>query len=291
VTYADWLSLQTGITKGNHPVYEDNTSYIKSLRDLSTYVWQDLSYVPYLNALLILVEMGVSINNWQMFYLNNLTQEGYINFGPPDASFWLGQACKPAFQAAWYQKYQVHRRARPEVVAGRLHNHLQQRSVYPLHSDLLTSEAVALVKQATGTYLLPLAFPEGSPPHSAYPSGHATNGGNMVTMLKQFVQGDLPYPNPVTASADGQKLVPYTGPTLTLNGELNKLVSNIATARNSAGIHFRTDMEEGMKLGEQVAMHMLRDIASSYTEDFGGFPFTRFNGQRAILCASCSSPA
>jgi hypothetical protein len=183
----------------------------------------------------------------------------------------------------------VHRRARPEVVAARLHNHINQRAVYPLPAELLNSDAVKLAFQQNGTYLLPQGHPEGSPPHSAYPSGHATAGGHFATILKQFVQSDMPFPNPVTASADGQTLVPYTGPTLTLGGELNKLASNIATARNAAGIHFRSDMEEGMKLGEQVAMNVLRDIASTYTEDFGGFPFTKLNGQRAVVCGYCTA--
>jgi hypothetical protein len=290
-TTADWLALQSGITKGVAPQYEEGTSYIKSLRDLANYVWQDVSYLPYLNALMILLDMGTAVHNWQMFYLHNQTQEGYINFGPPDATFWIGQAAKNPYLAAWYQKYQVHRRARPEVAAGRLHNHLNQRVVYPIHNDLLTSEAVQLSAQKFGTYYLPQAFPEGSPPHSSYPSGHATGGGYFATILKQLVQDTMPFPDPVDVSADGQRLVTYTGPALTIGGELNKLASNIATGRNAAGIHFRTDMEEGMKLGEQVAMHALRDIASTYTEDFGGFPFTRLNGQRAILCATCAAPA
>ena len=38
-----------------------------------------------------------------------------------------------------------------------------------------------------GTYLLPLAFPEGSPIHPSYGAGHATVAGACVTILKGLV--------------------------------------------------------------------------------------------------------
>ena len=71
---------------------------------------------------------------------------------------------------------------------------------------------------------------------------------------------------------------PWTGEVLTVGGELNKLASSIALARDAADIHWRTGGWEGLKLGEQVAMHILRDLAGCYAEVFGGFALTRFDG-------------
>jgi hypothetical protein len=63
-----------------------------------------------------------------------------------------------------------------------------------------------------------------------------------------------------------------------VGGELNKLAANIATARNFAGIHWRTDYTESLRLGEAVAISILRDQRATYNESFGGFTFTRFDG-------------
>ena len=97
--------------------------------------------------------------------------------------------------------------------------------------------------------------------------------GACATILKAAVDGSFPYhalPNSitltgpvstgastiVTASSDGLSLVPYTGADadqLTLNGEINKLASNIGLARDFAGIHWRSDYAQGLLLGEAVA--------------------------------------
>jgi len=69
----------------------------------------------------------------------------------------------------------------------------------------------------------------------------------------------------------------------TLLGELNKLASNVATSRNIAGVHWRSDAVESLKLGEVVAMSVLRDQKQTYTENFSGFTFTKFDGTRVTI--------
>ena len=54
--------------------------------------------------------------------------------------------------------------------------------------------------------------------------------------------------------------------------------SNIALGRDAAGVHWRSDGIEGIKLGEAVAMGILRDLRGTYHEDFQGFSFTTFDG-------------
>lgn len=48
------------------------------------------------------------------------------------------------------------------------------------------SKALDKVFCKYGTYLLPIAYPEGSPTHPAYPAGHACVAGAGATMLKAF---------------------------------------------------------------------------------------------------------
>jgi hypothetical protein len=52
----------------------------------------------------------------------------------------------------------------------------------------------------------------------------------------------------------------------------------MAFARNFAGIHYRSDAVEGLRLGEAVAAAYLADARRCLTEDFDGFVFTSFSG-------------
>ena len=123
-----------------------------------------------------------------------------------------------------------------------------------------------------------MAYPEGSPLHPAYPAGHAAIAGACTTVLKAFFKESFVMPQPVEASADGLSLLPYRGSDLTVGGELNKLASNIALGRDAAGVHWRSDGIEGIKLGEAVAIWILRDLRGTYHEDFQGFSLTKFDG-------------
>ena len=102
--------------------------------------------------------------------------------------------------------------------------------------------------------------------------------GAAGTMLKAFFNGDFVIPDPVMPNADGTELVAYTGVPLTIEGELNKLASNIALGRDVAGLHFRTDGDLGMAVGEAYAISILRELVDTYNEDFAGFSFNKFDG-------------
>jgi hypothetical protein len=125
--------------------------------------------------------------------------------------------------------------------------------------------------------LLPQVYPEGCPTHTAYPAGHATIAGACVTILKAFFKESFAVPAPVQSDATGSALLPYNG-ALTVGGELNKLASNISYGRDAAGVHWRSDGSEGLKLGEEVAIHLLRDHKVLNKEPFAGFSLTKFDG-------------
>ena len=105
-------------------------------------------------------------------------------------------------------------------------------------------------------------------------------------MLKFFFDGDAMIPNPVVTSADGLTLVPYTGPDsakLTVNGELHKLAHNISFGHGiHAGIHWRSDTDFSMLLGEAVALTFLQDQAWTYKENFA-IKLTKMDGTTATI--------
>jgi hypothetical protein len=280
-TYADWLAIQNGATAGPN-TYDRTPRYIRNGRDLGEWVHRDVLFQAYLNALLILFRMGAPIDAGNP-YKTSRTQIGFGTLGDPYIASVLCAVATRALKAVWYQKWFVHRRLRPEAFAGRIHNHVTGAARYPIHSDILNSPVLSEVYRRNRAYLLPMAFPEGSPLHPAYGAGHATVAGACVTILKAFFDESFVIPDPVEASVDGLRLLPYSGPDLTLGGELNKLASNVAIGRNFAGLHWRSDATESLKLGEEVAIRFLAEEQSCFNEPFEGFSLTKFDGTRTTV--------
>lgn len=291
--YDDWLGVQRGYIPAHVEHFDAARRYIRNGRDLSQWVHVDVLYQAYFHALMILLAppsidplsggIGAPFNPGNP-YVNSRTQTGFGTLGGPHIATLLPEVATRALKAVWFQKWFVHRRLRPEVFAGRLQNHLTGAARYPLVSDdLLGSPVLGALHDLNGTYLLPLAFPEGSPLHPSYGAGHATVAGACVTILKAFFDESFVIPYPVQAATDGLSLEPYTQSALTVGGELNKLASNIAIGRNIAGVHWRSDATESLKLGEAVAISVLRDQRLTYNEDFAGFAFTKFDGTRMTV--------
>ena len=299
--YDDWLAAQDGAVPpaALAPIYDPVPRYIRNGRDLAEAVHWDWPGQAVHRACLLLFGLGASSLaglvagdatlplNPTNPYASSRTQGGFATFGLPDVTSLVGLAAGCALRAAWYQKWFVHRRLRPEEFGGRVHHATTGAAAYPIHADLLERATVLPeIERRFGTSLLPQVYPEGCPIHPAYPSGHATWAGAGVTMLKAFFDESVTIANPVVAVDDGQSLVPYTGPDageLTIGGELNKLAWNIGGGRSFAGIHWRTDATEGLKLGEAVALGILRDLRATYAEDFDGFALTTFDGRRITI--------
>jgi membrane-associated phospholipid phosphatase len=262
--------------------FDSTRRYLRNGRDLGEWVHIDVLFQAYFNALLILFDLGAPFDPSNP-YRNSHTQISFGTFGPPFMASILCAVAREALKAAWFQKWFVHRRLRPEAFAGRIHNHVTGAAHYPIHPDALNSTAVDAVFAVNGTYLLPMAFPEGSPTHPAYGAGHATVAGACVTVLKALFDESFVIPDPVEASADGLSHVPFVGPPLTLGGELNKLASNVALGRNIAGVHWRSDAAESLKLGEAVAIRYLRDERRTFHEGFGGFSLRKFDGTPIVV--------
>ena len=283
--YPDWLSIQKGVAAGPS-TFDPVARYIRNNRDLAQYLLIDFSGQSNILTALLLLSYGNPALSPNNPYLLSSKQLSGITFGGMDVLDVVGRAPE-SLRAAFYQKWLVHRRIRPEAFAGRIHNHVTGAAKYPIHSDILNSAALTTIFSAHGTYLLPMPYAAGSPPHPSYPAAHSAIVGAGVTLLKAFFNESFVIPNPVVPSDDGLSLVPYNGAALTVGGELNKLASNVSLGRLAGGVHYRTDGTEGIKLGEEVALSILRDIATIYHEQFPGFTLTRFDGTPITICPNC----
>ena len=289
--FDEWLEVQNGNVPGIAR-FDPTRRYVRNGRDLGEWVHVDVLFQAYFNACLILgtpPEPGNSPHGGGLGcppnpgnpYLDSLTQDGFATWGGPYFKTMMCEVAR-ALKAVWYQKWYVHRRLRPETFGGRIEVHKRGLADYPIHEDVLRSEALERVQRRYGTHLLPQVFPEGSPTHPAYGAGHATVAGACVTILKAAFDETFEIPAPVVPNDDGTELLPWEGQSLTVGGELNKLASNVATGRNHAGVHWRTDAIESLKLGEAVAIAILRDQIAA-TGEGGSFRFTRFDGAPIVI--------
>jgi hypothetical protein len=275
-SFADWIKIQNGERPAMMDQFE-TPRLIATPRDLATYVHFDALYEAYLNACLILLEIGAPRNPGLPFDSASSRQEGFGTFGGPHVLSLVTEVATRALKCVWRQKWMVHRRARPEAVGGLLECHRLKPSgpvpfIEPVAECLDDAGVLPAVLAAKGSHLLPMAFPEGSPMHPSYGAGHATVAGACVTILKAFFDEShkLPFAFQANPADNGATLehLPAFDDTLTVGGELNKVCSNISIGRNMAGVHYFTDYIESIRLGEKVACAILEEQAVCYPEDF-----------------------
>ncbi|HEY0036818.1 MAG TPA: vanadium-dependent haloperoxidase [Longimicrobium sp.] len=296
-----WLQVQNGDDKRGMDQFDQSAyRFIRNLRDLGERVHTDNVADHFFNAAWILYyePRGDQLNgtmrpgidrefpNDQMNPYNAYTrQDPFATYGMPHGLSLVWEVLARALRAVWFSKWFVHRRLRPEEFGGRIDNQLTGRRVgYPINGEILNSLQGGLLSGyfpgMYGSYLLPQQYPEGAPTHPAYASGHATGAGACATILKAFFNEDTPIENPLVASPDGLALMPYTGGdagSMTVGSELNKLAGNIAIGRNAAGVHWRTDYDTALLMGEEIAIRILQEQSLLFNEG-GGFMLTRFDG-------------
>jgi membrane-associated phospholipid phosphatase len=314
-TLKSWIAIQKGENRDIDPLYEgkkgddreleyffnENIRFIRNGRDLATYVHYDALYQAYHVACLYLLrkmdfEGAEKMLNPGNPYLDLKKTDGFGTFGAPHILSLLCEVATRALKSVWYTKWFLFRRLRPEAYAGLVH--LVKDPVpninlnVQLPSDVLDSEVVKKIKEHNekqnmkfdrmpkgGTYLLPLAFPEGSPTHPSYGAGHATVAGACVTVLKFWFNENYKFEEAYVPVKNRRKLeIINTNKKLTLGGELNKLAANIAIGRNISGVHWRSDYTQSLRLGEAIAIGILQEQKITYRETTNPFVFTRFDG-------------
>ena len=289
--FGSWLDVQRGFLPP--PANLDSTPrYMRNGRDLAHWVHIDVLFQAYFMGFLVLAGLNAPVDDGNP-YNNNLSQDGFGTFGGPHIASLLCEVAGRALKAVWYQKWFVHRRLRPEVHAARIDRTLYHNAGFPVHAEILNSLSSAgrLGRYLPdGNALLPMAFVEGSPAHPAYGAGHATVAGACVTILKAWFKESTRLVDlgvtPRQPTADGLSLLEYSeddANDLNVGGELNKVASNVALGRNIAGVHWRSDATESLKLGEQVAIGILREQRAIYHEKFAGFSLTKFDGTVATV--------
>lgn len=322
-----WRAINNGDSDPTGSDIIEGARYITTLRDAGQWVHIDFPHQSGLWATVALIAQGATLTAASPYVSGGITtSEPFGSLGGPDVTIQSGLAGVYGLKHAWFQKWGVHRRLRPEVYAQRLElfrrGELGGSSETPFEDEKFNEvfgEGADVWKKTqvlerifehnkqqnvdqergdrNGTWLLPMAYPEGSPTHPAYPGGHATFVAAAATIAKAlFADGAMP--SPQVPDRNGERLVNYEGVPLTIHGELNKLIANVTLFRDGAGMHWRSDgtaigpdanagylapgLETGgNRLGEQLAVSMLRDIKHTYRESVSPFTFRGLGGEFA----------
>lgn len=301
----EYVFVQNGNGALDHTDTTDPTPrFIRSGRDIGSYVNADSIYSTYFRTAIMLQNLGIPLDPNNP-YASDTRINGFNTF----STAWLFNligAGQDTEAPAFYQKWYVHRHLRPEEFGNLVDGVKTNRfALSPsLHSDLLNSAVLPLIFErnkelnikrnmgSNGSYFLPQESAGGSPSHPDSASGHAFTAGCSVTLLKAVFDvgtpsNPRPWPlQPVEASEDGLTLLNNPTP-LTVLGELNKLAMNIADGRDWLGIHSRIGGNMlGLTLGEDTAIHLLNDLGFTYPEPtFAGFTLTKFDGTTVTVGA------
>lgn len=298
---SEYQLVENGGDSGRRLAFDNQFRYIRDGRDLAAYTHADVLYQAYFVAFLLLAQMGTPLNPGNP-YIGSRTEKAFATLGGPDAASLLAEVATRALKAAWFYKWIVNLRMRPEEYGALVQARLASLTnitgpplaSLALHSDVLSSAVLPIILSTYGSYLLPQAFPEGSPTHPCDPTGHGSVGGACITALKFFFDGSQNIRQLLTRMGrdvceprqDGSSLDVYTGAdrdSLTINGELSKLAFNISFGHGiHAGIHFRSSTLNSILLGEQVALTVLQDRAKSYNEPFT-IRITKLDGTTASI--------
>jgi hypothetical protein len=295
---SEYQLIQNGGDSGRRLAFDPIFRFVRNGRDLAAYTHVDVLYQAYFVAALLLGAINTPPNPGNP-YIGSKTEKGFGTMGGPDAVGTIPEMATCVLKAAWFHKWIKDLRMRPEEYGALVHANLTKATPVPqaaaaLHPDILNSAVLPIIQSTYGSYLLPQAYPEGSPTHPCYPTGHGAVGGACITALKFFVDGSQKIRplliaagrDVVVPGADGLSLDTYTGAdrdSLDINGELNKLAYNISFGHGiHAGIHFRSSTFWSILLGEQVALSVLRDRAMSYNEPFK-ITIAKFDGTPATI--------
>jgi len=244
----EYLNVQNGQPPSGSLSFDPTYRYLRMGRDMAAYTHVDVLYQAYFTAFMVLAGIHAPFNPGNP-YIGSRTERGFGTLGAPDVAGTIGEMATRALKAAWFHKWIVDLRSRPEeygalVQANLTHQNPMPQAAAALHHDVLNSAVLPIIHSQYGSYLLPQAYTEGAPTHPCYPTGHGTVGGACIAAVKFFYDGSRTIrpllqaagSDVMVPSEDGLSLVPYTGSdrdNLTINGELAKLLEHHSGTRHS----------------------------------------------------------
>ena len=290
-TPSTFANIWNGGTVG--PTGDYALRYLSTIRDVAIYINKDEVWQPFFIAVSALLDRGIPTGFFTKSRKAGTSR--FINLGPVDLWGLMVKAMKQAMNATWVWKWQQ-LRLRPEEMAYQIN--LSQNFGYTLdfsqnflNNQILTNSTYGISGANSGQFILPLTYSNGSPCHPAYPAGHATIAGSLATVVKAYfncdglIEGYVPKVSTLPYNVfSGTQLELYRtgstgGPTgfFRIDDEVDKMASNCSFSRAMGGVHYRSDCEAGLNIGENVAIAVLQQEVFKYDDEVN-FRFRKRDG-------------
>ncbi len=117
--WCSWLDVQNGANVKGADQFESERRFITTPRDLATYVHFDALYEAYLNAALIMQGLGIPASKGFPEPSPSTRRDAFATYGGPHILSLVCEVATRCLKAVRRQKFNYHRRARPEVMGGR----------------------------------------------------------------------------------------------------------------------------------------------------------------------------
>ena len=118
--WGSWLDVQNGADTSGIDLFESKRRFITTPRDLATYVHYDALYEAYLNACLLLLATENPVSRGFPEPSVQGVRTGFATFGGPHILSLVTEVATRCLKAVRRQKFNFHRRGRPEAMGGRL---------------------------------------------------------------------------------------------------------------------------------------------------------------------------
>lgn len=235
--------------------------------------------------------------------------DAYISGGLPSLHSSIQGVITCCMSTAAHHKWGVNMSLRPEALAQRYHfagslgmgsHYFTDTPGFQFIKDRVNGEMAPFIsavqaQSPTGSALLRLTRGNGSSMDPSKPAMWSVVAAACCTIFKAYLEThdqfdqEIAYPSTIIHSLTGGLPVAYTGTisnTITINGELNKLCSNLGQCQSWMGEAFRSDL--AYELGEKIGIRYLEDTIRSFHESydgFEGFTLTKFSGEFVVIGA------
>ncbi len=113
-TFDEWFFVQNGGIPDTSTTFMETKIFFRNARDIGEFVHVDSPIQSALFASLILCNFGPEALDANNPYRTTATQEGFATYGLADIHAMIGFVSRAALETAWFNKWKVHLRSRPE---------------------------------------------------------------------------------------------------------------------------------------------------------------------------------
>ena len=109
----EYQNIQNGVPPTRHLAYDPTFRFLRMGRDLAAYTRVDVLHQAYFVAFMVLAGLRAPLNPGNP-YIGSQTERGFGTLGGPDAAGTIPEMATRALKAAWFHKWIVNLRMRPE---------------------------------------------------------------------------------------------------------------------------------------------------------------------------------